>query len=118
MEKIEMGQVYFKLDGKTETKEKLNDFFKRYGFEIVCEKPLGNESYFNRVTRFTNGKGLEFDVIWFVNLSRIRFGDWESGYMENTFTRIIGSYLPDVDHLTFDFKDGDKTTLKISIPSA
>lgn len=111
-----MEKVYFQLDCTTKTKEKLNDFFEQYGFKVVVRKPLGREEHFKRITRYTNNKGLEFDVIWFINLAHIRFGDWESGYMENSFTKITGSYLQDVNHFTFDFKDGNKTTLKISIP--
>lgn len=114
-QKVEMGKVYFNLDGTTETKEKLNDFFISHGFKRVDEKPLGSEMY-KRVSRFTNEKKLEFDVIWFINLCHVRFGDWESGYIENIFTSIEGSYVPDVGHMTFDFKDNGKTTLRISIP--
>lgn len=114
----EMGKTYFELsDGKIETKEELNEFFKQYGFEIVAENTLGDEECFKRVTRFGNGRGLEFDVIWFVNLVHIRFGDWDSGYMEGSFTSIMGSYLPDVDHLTFDFNDRGKRTLRFSVPN-
>jgi len=114
MNSVVMGQVYFELDNTTETKEKLSQFFIDAGFELLEKKLLGNE-LFSRVSRFTNNDGLEFDVIWFRNLAHIRFGEWNKAYIEFTFTKIIGSYVPDVDHFTFDFLDNQNRTGKISI---
>ena len=117
MIEAEMGKVYFQIDGTTEGKEKLDDFFKQCGFREVYEEPLSGEEYFKRTTRYANNNGLGFYVIWFVNVAHIRFGDWASGYMESSFTKIVGSYLQDVDHSTFNFMMVDKTTLKISLPN-
>lgn len=114
MNNVKMGQVYFELNNSTETKEQLDQFFLDLGFQLVKKKPLGDE-LFNRVSRFTNNDGLEFDVIWFRNLAHIRFGEWNKAYIEFTFTKIIGSYVPDIDHFTFDFLDNQNRTGKISI---
>jgi len=60
MNNVKMGQVYFELNNSTETKEQLDQFFLDLGFQLVKKKPLGDE-LFNRVSRFTNNNGLEFD---------------------------------------------------------
>ena len=70
MDRVNMGEVYFELNNTTETKEQLNQFFIDLGFQLLKKKPLGDE-LFNRVSRFTNNDGLEFDVIWFKNLAHI-----------------------------------------------
>lgn len=114
MERANMGQIYFQLNDTTDTKEYLNQFFIDLGFQLLKKKPLGDE-LFNRVSRFTNNDGLEFDVIWFRNLAHIRFGEWGKAFVEISFTKIIGSYVPNVDHNCFDFLDGEKKTGQISI---
>lgn len=114
MERVNMGQIYFELNNTTDTKEQLEQFFIDLGFQLFEKKPLGNE-LFNRVSRFTNNDGLEFDIIWFKNLAHIRFGEWGKAFIECSFTKIIGSYAPNYEHLTFDFIDNRNRTSKISI---
>jgi hypothetical protein len=114
MNNVKMGQVYFELNNSTETKEQLDQFFLDLGFQLVKKKPLGDE-LFNRVSRFTNNNGLEFDVVWFKNLAHIRLGEWGKAFIEITFTKIIGSYIPNSGHYCFDFIDVDKKTGQISV---
>lgn len=114
MNDVKMGEIYFKLDNTTETKEQLDNFFLELGFTLVKNKPLGSE-LFNRVSQFTNNDGLTFDVIWYKNLSHIRIGEWGKAFFENTFDRIVGSYIPNYEHITLDFMCGDKRTATLSV---
>jgi len=114
MDNVKMGEVYFELNNTTDTKEQLDQFFIDLGFQLLKKKPLGDE-LFNRVSRFTNNDGLEFDIIWFKNLAHIRFGEWGKAFFEYSFIKIIGSYIPNSGHYCFDFIDNQNKTGQISI---
>lgn len=114
IDKVEMGKVYFKLDNTTETKESLFNFFLKLGF-ILVKTPSFKEPNFHRSATFTNNDGLSFEVIWFRNLAYIRIGQWGKAFVENSFTKIVGSYIPNSEHHTLDFLDGDKRTITLSV---
>jgi hypothetical protein len=101
-------------DNTTETKEQLFNFFLKLGFTLI-KKPTFNETNFHRSATFTNNDGLTFDVIWFRNLAHIRIGEWGKAFIENSFTKIVGSYIPNSGHYTLDLLDEDKRTITISI---
>lgn len=114
IDKVEMGKVYFKLDNTIETREPLFNLFLKLGFTLV-KTPSFNEPNFYRSATFTNNDGLTFKVIWFRNLAHIRIGEWGKVFVENSFTKIVGSYIPNCEHHTLDFLDGDKKTITLSI---
>jgi hypothetical protein len=114
MKKYEMGIEYFKLNGTTDTKEKLHNFFLELGFTFLGE--VKEEYGFSRTDQFTDNNGLDFEVIWFVNLAHIRFGNWKNSLFEISFDSIIGSYLPYCDHETLSFLYNGKTTATIAVP--
>ena len=114
MDRVNSGAVYFKLDKTTDSKEKLNDFFHQFGF---TSKPIKVDNYgFSRQTEFTNEFGFKFVIIWFINLSNVRIGSWDTGHFEASFTSIRGAWTQNVDQATFEFYDGDKVVIKFSIP--
>lgn len=116
METAVMGKLYFELNDTTETHEQLINFFTEdLGFELIKNKPLGNETYFNRVSQFTDNNGLVFDVIWYKNLANLRFGEWGKAFFECSFNKIIGSYIPNCDHITLDFLNNGKRTMLVSV---
>jgi hypothetical protein len=109
-----MGEVYFQLDNSTDTKESLFDLFKQLGFILLKEPKFGEAGYFRTAT-FTNNDGLIFDIIWFKNLAHIRIGEWGKAFVECSFTKIQGSYIPNNEHITLDFVDVDKRTCTLSV---
>ena len=111
---IEMGKVYFGLDDSIETKEPLFNFFEQLGFTVV-KKPSFDEPGFNRTITYTNNDGLTFDVIWFRNLCTISIGEWGKAFIECSFNKIIGSYLPNSEHLTLDFMHGNHKVITLSV---
>jgi len=114
IESIEMGKVYFELDNSTETKEPLFSLFEKLGFTLV-KKPSFDEPGYYRTATYTNNNGLTFDVIWFRNLAHIRIGEWGKAFIKCSFTKIIGSYLPNSEHLTLDFMNGENKTYTLSV---
>jgi len=115
--RIEMGNSYFKLDNTTATKEKLDAFLSDLGFEKVKRESTNLDDY-DRCSKFTDGKNLTFDVIWYRNLCHIRIGKWGESFIEIPFTEIIGCYLPNVGHNTADFYNDDSRTGTLSIKYA
>lgn len=116
MKRCEMGKTYIKLNNERESYEEIQKFFEEWGLEKVSEESLGDE-LFHRVITY-KGNGIEFKLIWYKNLSTIRIcGDknWYGDFMEASFDTIIGSWLPDCDHNTFDFTFRGCRTLKLSI---
>ena len=116
MKMCEMGKTYIKLNGETGSYDEIQNFFEEWGLEKVSEEPLGSEP-FHRVITYM-GKGIEFKLIWYINISTIRIcGDknWYGDFVEASFDTIKGSYLPDCDHNTFDFTLDGHRTLKLSI---
>jgi hypothetical protein len=108
---VEMGNTYFMLDGSTGTKQPLIDFFVNSGFRLV--ENSDPEDY--HTFCFTDDKGLDLEIVWYRNLSHIRFGNWDNTFCEVRFTRIVGSWLPREDHNTFDFYDEDKYSCTLAI---
>lgn len=113
IESVEMGKVYFELDNSTETREPLFDFFLQLGFALV-KKPSFGEPGYHMAAQFTDNNGLTFDVIWFRNLAHIRIGEWGKAFIECSFTKIIGSFIPNSGHFTLDFMNGKNRTITIS----
>jgi hypothetical protein len=111
----EMGKLYFKIDGTTESRDKLIKFFEDWGFKSEPKSEVGDE-YYKRGILFTNSTGFSVYVIWFINLVYIKIGEWGKGFMEVTFTEIVGSYVPYVDHNTFDFIYDKNRVLVLAIP--
>lgn len=109
-----MGEVYFKLTGGTETKEILEQYMVSLGFEIV-DKNLDKYG-FSRTTTYKSKGGFKFKTVWFVNLCHIEIGEFGDCVFENSFTEISASYIPYCNHLTLDFCDDGRRTLKLSIP--
>lgn len=85
------------------------------GLKVKEQKELPGEN-FKRFSVFTNGIGLEFKVIWYINLVTIRFGDWGKGLIDFTFQEIKGSYIPYDKHLTLDFIDNGNAVARIAMP--
>ena len=114
MNRVERGCLYFKLDDTVDSKEKLNEFFEKFGF---THKPTNNDKYgFNRHIEFENKYGLKFTIIWFVNRIYVRFGTWEIGHFESDFTSIRGALVQNCDNATFQFYDGNDAIFKFSVP--
>ena len=112
--RVDSGALYFRLDGSVETKDSLNQFFEQFGF---IHKPINKDKYgFSRQTEFENKYGLKFIIVWFVNLAHVRFGTWQDGHFESDFTSIRGSWLQNCDNATFQFYDGENSTIKFSVP--
>ena len=101
--KIEMGKVYWKIDGSTNTFDTLKTTLENFGLVVKNQKPLGTEFGFKRVVDWVTENGLYFSTIWFKNICTIRIGNWEGDLAEVEFDAIQGSYLPYCDHETIDF---------------
>ena len=114
MNRVERGCLYFELDGTVDSKEKLEEFFEKFGF---THKPINHDKYgFSRQTEFKNKHGFKFTIVWFVNLAHIRFGTWETGHFESDFTSIKGALTQNCDNATFKFYDGNNATIQFSVP--
>ena len=109
-----MGKVYFELDNSTETREPLFDFFEQLGFTIVKEPSFNEPGFYHTIT-YTNNDGLTFDVMWFRNLATIRIGEWGKAFIECSFNKIIGSFIPNSEHLTFDFMNDKTKKITLSV---
>lgn len=112
MIEYKMKECYFELDNTTETKDKLYQFFTDLGFRII---PKTAKNEFNRGETFTNDNGFTFDVIWFRNVSTIRFGTFGKAFIECSFDKIIGSLVPYSKHITLDFINGTIKTCSFSV---
>lgn len=108
IERAEMGRNYFKIDGTVDSKQKLIDFFAANGFEILDVTDVRNINVRSK-------DGLEFKVIWFINLCHVSIGKWGEVVLESTFDEIMGSYGPWVDHNVFDFFYEGNVTIKLAI---
>lgn len=114
MDRVDSGAIYFKLDNTTDSKKKLEEFFTQFGFTA---KPIKIDSVgFSRQTEFTNEFGFKFTIVWFINLAHVRFGDWDIGHFESSFTLIRGAWTQNVDQATFKFYDGENPTIQFSVP--
>ena len=101
--KVEMGKVYWRVDGETNTFDSLDATLESFGLIKLRERPLGNEFAFKRVRDWKTNSGLVFSTIWYRNLCHIRFEDYDSDFAEITFDTIEGSYMPYADHNTIAF---------------
>lgn len=115
MPEYEMGSTCFQLDGTVNSREELETFLVNLGLTMVKKKPLGSNDSYNRVSEFTDGQGLIFGIIWFINLVTVHFGTNYGNFIEFEFNKIIGSYLPYTDHITLDFMYGTNRVAKIAI---
>lgn len=101
--RTESGEIYFDLNNDPEGQELLNDFFVGLGFTVVDRKGLEDNLYFKRVTVFRDDHGLQFSVIWFKNISTIRFGEWGKSFIDISFEKIKCALTSNNDHLTLGF---------------
>lgn len=116
---VEMGKVYWKVDGSTNTFETLTATLEGFGIRKVKQKPLGREFGFERVVNWETPTGIQFSTIWYVNLCNIRFGnEWENDLGEIMFDGIQGSYLPYSDHDTIDFIYKGNTMFRLALKSS
>lgn len=115
MKDIVMGDTYWEIDGTTSSYQTLKEFLGSIGLVEGESKPFGTEIGFKRVTEWSDGTGLKFQIIWYINYCTIRFGSWEGGIMEAVFDRIIGSYLPYAEHKTLDFTYRGNRTILIAL---
>lgn len=110
-EKTEMGKTYFECKfGDTSTLDVLKKFFIGLGFEQI-----NNESVRPLIYKKGNCK---IKIIWFHNVCEIRqeFDSFDGIITESSFDKIIGSFLPYVNHETFSFYNKDVETFKLAIP--
>ena len=112
MIKYKTKECYFELDDTTETKDKLYKFFTDLGFKKI---PKTAKNEFKRAETFINDNGFTFGVIWFRNLSTIRFGTFGKAFVECSFDNIIGSLIPYSGHITLDFRNGTNKTCSFSV---
>lgn len=113
---IEMGKIYWEIDGSTNTFDTLKTTLESFGIVAVNQKPLGKEFGFKRVIDWKTPTGIYFSTIWHINLCHIRFGnEWENDLGEIMFDAIKGSYLPYSDHDTIDFVYRGNTTFRLAL---
>lgn len=106
------GRICFELNNNPDSQEPLNEFFMGLGFDVAGRK---GDQYFKRITTFKDKHGLQFDIIWFKNISTIRFGEWGKSFVDIVFEKIVDANVPNVNHLTLDFMVGGKRTASMSI---
>lgn len=110
-EKAEMGKTYFecKFDD-TSTLDALKKFFIGLGFEQINNASV-------RPLIYKKGN-LKIKIIWFHNMCSIRqeFDSFDGIITESDFDKIIGSFLPIMNHETYSFYYKDVETFKLAIP--
>ena len=105
--KSEMGKLYYKLTDAADTRDPLLQFFKDNGFTIENESQI-------RPNKMVSKNGLKIELWWFRNLCEIRVGEWGREFIEVCFDSIVGSFVPNSGHNTFDFCYEGKRTATLS----